>query len=89
MHLNVHEPWTPSPEPFPPQSMANNYLGRTVRVRTNDGRALYGVLKAYTYNRDIIISDTLEQQPASKHIRQVGSVVVPGPEVAQVSLQHL
>lgn len=69
--------------------MANNFLGSTVRVRTRDGRALYGVLKAFTYNRDIIISDTLEQQPFSKHVRQVGSVVIPGPEVAQVSLQHL
>lgn len=66
-----------------------SYLGQVVRVKTTDGRAIYGTLKAYTPKLDVILSNVLEQQPGNAHVREVGHIVIPGPTLEQISLQHL
>ncbi|GMM51348.1 hypothetical protein DASB73_023060 [Starmerella bacillaris] len=67
----------------------SEYLGKTIRVSVADGRTLYGRLEAFTAEKDIIMCDSMEQQPKDGSARFVGPVVVPGADVMKIGLQHL
>jgi len=69
--------------------MDASYLGKTVRIQVKDGRSFFGILSSFTHKLDIILADSVEQQPANKNIRQVGQVVIPGPDLVSVGLQRL
>lgn len=64
------------------------HLGKTIRVKLNDGRTIYGQLICFNRGLDLILNNSIEQH-IQKSTRYVGMVVVPGKILKSISLQHL